>query len=89
MVRGERICGLLVDPGAASGLIGTDTLEGVAGRWNGAEEPQGRSLLHGAQVQQLSQASLAKVTALLLESVCPFPCLTDEIVNFLEATLQT
>ena len=26
MVRGDRICGLLVDPGAASGLIGTDTL---------------------------------------------------------------
>lgn len=26
MVRGDRICGLLVGPGAASGLIGTDTL---------------------------------------------------------------
>ena len=27
MVRGYRICALLVDPGAASGLIGTDTLK--------------------------------------------------------------
>ena len=27
MVRGQRVCGLLVDPGAASGLIGTDTLK--------------------------------------------------------------
>lgn len=27
MVRGQRICGLLVDPGISSGLIGTDTLK--------------------------------------------------------------
>ena len=26
VVRGKRICGLLVDPGAASGLVGTETL---------------------------------------------------------------
>ena len=26
MVRGRRVCGLLVDPGASSGLVGTDTL---------------------------------------------------------------
>ena len=31
MVRGDRICGLLVDPGAASGLIGTDTLRELLG----------------------------------------------------------
>ena len=27
MVRGKKICGLLVDPGASSGLVGTDTLK--------------------------------------------------------------
>ena len=27
MVRGRRVCGLLVDPGASSGLVGTDTLK--------------------------------------------------------------
>lgn len=26
-VRGRRVCGLLVDPGASSGLVGTDTLK--------------------------------------------------------------
>ena len=26
VVRGKRVCGLLVDPGAASGLVGTETL---------------------------------------------------------------
>ena len=27
MVRGRKVCGLLVDPGASSGLVGTDTLK--------------------------------------------------------------
>ena len=43
----------------------------------------------GAQVQQLSQAYQAKVTTLLLVSVCPLRCLTDVMVKFLEATPLT
>ena len=39
MVRGCRVCGLLVDPGASSGLVGTDTLNELL---NSGMVPSGR-----------------------------------------------
>lgn len=39
MVRGRRVCGLLVDPGASSGLVGTDTLNELL---NSGMVPSGR-----------------------------------------------
>ena len=87
MVRGERICGLLVDPGAASGLIGTGTLKELldAGM---VPKNHHNEISWGASTTTVTGISGQSVTAPLLESVFPLQCPMDKLEKFLEATQQ-
>ena len=67
MVRGDRICGLLVDPGAASGLIGTDTLRelldaGMVPRDRADEVSWGPSTTKVTGISGQSDDTLARVS---------------------------
>ena len=87
MVRGDRICGLLVDPGAASGLIGTDTLRELldAGMFHKIELMK----FLGDRAQPRSPASAARAMTLSPGSACPLSCLMELKVECLATTQLT
>ena len=67
MVRGQRVCGLLVDPGASTGLIGSDTLKEMFDLGVVPEEMQhdlvfGPSQTKVTGISSVSDDTLARVT---------------------------
>ena len=67
MVRGQRVCGLLVDPGASAGLIGSDTLKEMFDLGVVPEELQsslefGPSQTKVTGISGVSDDTLARVT---------------------------
>ena len=66
-VRGRRVCGLLVDPGASSGLVGTDTLKelmesGMIPHGREGEVSWGPSTTTVTGISRQSDDTLAKVS---------------------------
>lgn len=73
-VRGRRVCGLLVDPGASSGLVGTDTLKELME--SGMIPPDREVKYHGV-LQLQSLAFQAK--AMTPWQRCPFPLELEKV----------